>query len=105
MSVRAKQRAMAHARTTRRDNFVTSAPSAHLVQRHSTWLPRAELLRALEHFGWTGIEVGFDEPDHPNGPALALVASRAELELWRADEALWQYWKYSRHGKGHVASP
>jgi hypothetical protein len=46
------------------------------VQRHSTWLPRVELLRALEHFGWSNLEIGFDEPDHPNGPALAIVASR-----------------------------
>jgi hypothetical protein len=43
---------------------------------HSNWLPREELLRALEHFGWSNIEIAFDEPLHPNGPALALVASR-----------------------------
>ncbi|HEY4897382.1 MAG TPA: class I SAM-dependent methyltransferase [Solirubrobacteraceae bacterium] len=46
------------------------------TQTYSTWLPRGELLRALEHFGWSNIEIGFDEPSHPNGPALALVASR-----------------------------
>jgi hypothetical protein len=46
------------------------------TQTHSSWLPREELLRALEHFGWSNIEIGFDEPMHPNGPALALVASR-----------------------------
>jgi hypothetical protein len=46
------------------------------TQAHSAWLPRDELLRALEHFGWANIEIGFDEPMHPNGPALALVASR-----------------------------
>jgi hypothetical protein len=39
-------------------------------------MPREELVRALEHFGWTGIEIGFDEPRHPNGPALALTALR-----------------------------
>jgi hypothetical protein len=47
------------------------------VQRHSTWLPRGELLRALGHFGWANLEIGFDEPNHPNGPALAIVGSRA----------------------------
>lgn len=46
------------------------------TQSHSNWLPREELLRALEHFGWSNIEINFDEPMHPNGPALALVASR-----------------------------
>ena len=46
-----------------------SAPFAH-------WLTREDLLGALEHFGWTSIRIGFDEPQHPNGPALALVARR-----------------------------
>lgn len=46
------------------------------TQSHSNWLPREELLRALQHFGWVNIEINFDEPMHPNGPALALVASR-----------------------------
>ncbi len=43
-------------------------------QPFSNWLPRAELLRALDHFGWTSIEIAFDEPNHPNGPSLALTA-------------------------------
>jgi hypothetical protein len=47
-----------------------SAPFAH-------WLTREDLLGALEHFGWTSIQIGFDEPQHPNGPALALVARRS----------------------------
>jgi hypothetical protein len=46
------------------------------TQPYSNWMPREELIRALEHFGWTGIEIGFDEPRHPNGPALALTALR-----------------------------
>ena len=43
---------------------------------HSNWLSREDLMRALDHFGWTGVEVAFEEMDHPNGPALALVAVR-----------------------------
>jgi hypothetical protein len=44
---------------------------------YTNWLPREDLLRALEHFGWSDVEIGFDEPtSHPHGPALALVASR-----------------------------
>lgn len=45
---------------------------------HSNWMPREELMRALEHFGWRNVEVAFDEPLHPNGPSLALVAERAD---------------------------
>jgi hypothetical protein len=47
-----------------------SAPHAH-------WLTRDTILGALRHFGFTGIETAFEEPDHVNGPALALVATRA----------------------------
>jgi hypothetical protein len=43
---------------------------------YSHWLPREELLRALEHLGWGDITVGFDDPHHPHGPALALTAVR-----------------------------
>jgi hypothetical protein len=42
----------------------------------SRWLSRADLLAALRHVGFTEIEVGLDDPAHPNGPALALVACR-----------------------------
>ena len=40
----------------------------------SSWLPREDLLGALEHFGWTDIKIGFEAKDHPHGPALALTA-------------------------------
>jgi hypothetical protein len=42
----------------------------------SNWLSRMDLFAALDHFGWRIVEVGFDQPDHPHGPALALVATR-----------------------------
>ncbi|HEV2781734.1 MAG TPA: DUF1698 domain-containing protein [Actinophytocola sp.] len=44
--------------------------------RYSNWLTRADLFAALTHFGWRIEAVGFDQPDHPHGPALALVARR-----------------------------
>lgn len=44
----------------------------------SNWLTRADLLAALEHFGWTVTNIGFDTPDHPHGPALALTATRTD---------------------------
>jgi hypothetical protein len=40
----------------------------------SRWLSREDLLGALRHVGFTDIEIGLDEPAHPNGPVLALVA-------------------------------
>ena len=43
---------------------------------HSKWLSRADLLGALEHFGWHVDGTAFETPDHPHGPALALVAHR-----------------------------
>jgi hypothetical protein len=43
---------------------------------YSNWLSRTDLFAALDRFGWEVGEVAFDTPDHPHGPALALVASR-----------------------------
>ena len=47
------------------------------VRSHSNWMHRDDLFGALDHFGWKVLEVAFDEPLSPNGPALALVAERA----------------------------
>jgi hypothetical protein len=44
---------------------------------HAMWLSRNDLFAALEHFGWTVDDIGFDDREHPHGPALALVATRA----------------------------
>jgi SAM-dependent methyltransferase len=38
------------------------------------WMTRADILACFEHFGFSRIETGCDDPDHPNGPALAFVA-------------------------------
>jgi hypothetical protein len=43
---------------------------------YSNWISRTDILRSLEHVGYEHVAVGFEEPDHPNGPALALVATR-----------------------------
>lgn len=45
---------------------------------YACWMPRADLLACLAHFGFevTGIE--FDHREHPNGPALALHAVRRD---------------------------
>lgn len=43
----------------------------------SRWLSRDDLLAALRHVGFGDVEIGLDDPAHPNGPVLALVARRA----------------------------
>lgn len=42
----------------------------------SRWLSRADLLGALTHVGFGEVEIGYDDPSHQNGPALALVGRR-----------------------------
>ncbi len=42
----------------------------------SHWLPRTDLLAALECFGFADIRILAEEPDHPHGPSFSLVASR-----------------------------
>lgn len=44
--------------------------------RYSCWLSRADLMTALDYFGWTVDAVAFDQPLHPHGPALALLATQ-----------------------------
>ena len=44
---------------------------------HSMWLSRADLLRCLDHFGFTKVTIAFEEPYHMHGPALSLVAAQA----------------------------
>jgi hypothetical protein len=40
------------------------------------WMPREDILAGLRHFGFRDISIGFDAPDHANGPSFALVAKR-----------------------------
>ena len=42
----------------------------------AAWLTRNDLLRAFEASGLSDIQVIEDQPDHPNGPAILLTASR-----------------------------
>jgi hypothetical protein len=44
-------------------------------QSHSHWLLRQEITRSLKYFGFSRIKINFEDPDHPNGPAFALLAS------------------------------
>lgn len=43
---------------------------------HAYWMTREDILRCLQHFGFTEIRTNFEAPDHPDGPAFAVVALR-----------------------------
>jgi hypothetical protein len=40
-------------------------------------MSKADILRALEYFGFTGVRILGEQPDHQNGPAFELVARRS----------------------------
>ena len=42
----------------------------------SNWMTQADLVRCLQHFGFEVEATSFEQPDHPNGPAIALSAKR-----------------------------
>jgi len=43
---------------------------------HAHWMRRADILAALERFGFNTVRINFETPEHPDGPAFALVALR-----------------------------
>jgi hypothetical protein len=43
---------------------------------HAFWMEREAILDCLRWFGFNSIVTNFDEPDHPDGPAFAVVARR-----------------------------
>ncbi len=40
----------------------------------SAWLTRDDIMKCLEHFGFKIQAINFDQPNHPGGPAFALIA-------------------------------
>jgi len=40
------------------------------------WMSRDDILGCLDYFGFEDLRIGFDQPDHPNGPAFAVTATR-----------------------------
>jgi hypothetical protein len=42
----------------------------------SAWMSRNDIMECLHYFGFEIQAINFDQTDHPNGPALALVAKR-----------------------------
>jgi hypothetical protein len=45
-------------------------------EAYRSWMTRDDIINAFRHFGLTEITLGVEEPDHQNGPAFSLVASR-----------------------------
>lgn len=45
-------------------------------QTTARWLTRDALMQALTDCGFSNQAIGFDQPDHPNGPAVAILASK-----------------------------
>ncbi len=46
------------------------------TDRYSHWLTRDDILGCLAWVGMGDLQVSFDDPTHPNGPAFAVVARR-----------------------------
>jgi Protein of unknown function (DUF1698) len=46
-------------------------------ERHSNWLDRTTIVNLLRELGFDRLEFAFEQPDHPNGPALAALAARS----------------------------
>lgn len=46
---------------------------------YAYWMPRDDLMACLSYFGFDVVATGFEQPDHPNGPALALWARNARM--------------------------
>lgn len=42
----------------------------------SNWLSKEDILNCLKSFGYSNIKINFEEPNHQNGPALAIVAQK-----------------------------
>ena len=43
----------------------------------ANWLSRDDLMACLAHYGWTDIQIAFEQRDHPHGPCLTLVARKS----------------------------
>ena len=46
------------------------------LESTALWLTRESLMQALADCGFTRHEVDFDQPSHPNGPAIAVLATK-----------------------------
>ncbi|MBW4463957.1 MAG: class I SAM-dependent methyltransferase [Pegethrix bostrychoides GSE-TBD4-15B] len=47
---------------------------------YSQWMSRADILDCCKHFGFSEIQICFDDTNHPNGPAFALLATKSAIQ-------------------------
>lgn len=65
--------------TLYRLNYLDSLNSrkfAGAAATYSHWMSRADILGCLEHFGYGGFHVAFEDKAHPHGPCFAVVGTR-----------------------------
>ncbi len=43
---------------------------------YSYWMSREDIQACLRFFGFKHLDIGFDDPDHPNGPCFCIVGCR-----------------------------
>jgi hypothetical protein len=43
---------------------------------YAQWMRREDIIACFKHFGFGEVLTSFEEPDHPNGPAFALITLR-----------------------------
>jgi hypothetical protein len=46
------------------------------VYSGAAWLRKEDIMEALRLFGFQNIVIGFDDPNHQNGPAMGLIATK-----------------------------
>lgn len=45
--------------------------------KFSNWMSRDDILACVKYFGFGNIQIGFEQPDHQNGPCFAFTAVRS----------------------------
>lgn len=44
----------------------------------SHWMSRQDILDCLRYFKWENLEINFEDPNHPNGPAFMIFATNSK---------------------------
>ncbi len=65
--------------TGHKQNYYTAVTNANFcggTAPYSHWIPREDILSCLKYFGFAKLQVGFDDKDHPNGPAFCVYGEK-----------------------------
>jgi hypothetical protein len=65
-----------HTLYQREDPHTLTPNSYDTKTPYSSWMTREQIIDCLRYFGLEHIHINFDESDHPNGPSMAIVATR-----------------------------